>query len=406
MKNICKILVAWFLSSYYISVGQNKILLENIAEPSLFELLNVDNALIIYQFSKNDPIIGSAQMPLLDFMPLDTAFSCLTKKTIGNQNLIGEFYLLIFNYKTDAPVVFISETLNFVKSKKIILSSQKTVSLIFKTNSGGSVGYFITKEKRKMFMQSSSIPHINSKPLDDVYWLKIKDNHTKVGDVTYKKEKYSIAVSDINHNGIYNEVGIDKVFIGNEKQRYFEVYDPEDNFNSCSIKKELVYEVNGKKYAIFNISSNGEVIMFKNYIGESKIHIHKLERIPSFTFLTSTGDSLSILEIKEKGKYLYLDIWATFCNPCIKDLPLLDSIQEEYKNKITIVGLLDKSSLDQLNQIVQKYNIKNIQGLSSLEITKILLLSGYPHGILFSKEGKLIKIKMSVNELSLYLKEN
>lgn len=39
------------------------------------------------------------------------------------------------------------------------------------------------------------------------------------------------------------------------------------------------------------------------------------------------------------GKPLLLNIWATWCQPCVEELPHLDELAKEYAEQITIVGL-------------------------------------------------------------------
>ncbi|MEO9571497.1 MAG: TlpA disulfide reductase family protein [Polaribacter sp.] len=34
-----------------------------------------------------------------------------------------------------------------------------------------------------------------------------------------------------------------------------------------------------------------------------------------------------------KGKYVYIDVWATWCGPCIREIPSLKNIEKEYHNK-------------------------------------------------------------------------
>ena len=39
-------------------------------------------------------------------------------------------------------------------------------------------------------------------------------------------------------------------------------------------------------------------------------------------------------ELKDfKGKYVYIDVWATWCGPCLKEIPNLQIIEERYKGK-------------------------------------------------------------------------
>jgi thiol-disulfide isomerase/thioredoxin len=40
------------------------------------------------------------------------------------------------------------------------------------------------------------------------------------------------------------------------------------------------------------------------------------------------------------GKYVYIDIWATWCGPCIREIPSLQKLEKEYHNKnITFVSI-------------------------------------------------------------------
>ena len=34
-----------------------------------------------------------------------------------------------------------------------------------------------------------------------------------------------------------------------------------------------------------------------------------------------------------KGKYVYIDVWATWCGPCIREIPSLQKLEKEYHNK-------------------------------------------------------------------------
>ena len=39
------------------------------------------------------------------------------------------------------------------------------------------------------------------------------------------------------------------------------------------------------------------------------------------------------------GKPAFINIWATWCNPCVMEMPHLDELAKEYADKITIIGL-------------------------------------------------------------------
>ena len=56
---------------------------------------------------------------------------------------------------------------------------------------------------------------------------------------------------------------------------------------------------------------------------------------------------------------LIIDFWATWCGPCKKFMPLIESLAIQYANKITIV----KANVDQNSIAVDAYGIKGIPAL-------------------------------------------
>ena len=53
------------------------------------------------------------------------------------------------------------------------------------------------------------------------------------------------------------------------------------------------------------------------------------------TYLDGSPFDASVFD----GTPIFLNIWATWCGPCIMELPLLDELATEYKDKIHIIGL-------------------------------------------------------------------
>jgi len=59
---------------------------------------------------------------------------------------------------------------------------------------------------------------------------------------------------------------------------------------------------------------------------------------PSFALKNLTGDTVALE--KYRGKVVLLDFWATWCKPCVKSMPALQKLHEQFVAKdFSVVGI-------------------------------------------------------------------
>lgn len=95
-----------------------------------------------------------------------------------------------------------------------------------------------------------------------------------------------------------------------------------------------------------------------------EIAVSKMEGTPSpdFTYENHKGGTTSIKDFK--GKYVYIDVWATWCGPCRGQIPYLKELEKKYHDKnIVFVSLsIDKQKdYDKWKQFVTKESLGGIQ---------------------------------------------
>ena len=95
-----------------------------------------------------------------------------------------------------------------------------------------------------------------------------------------------------------------------------------------------------------------------------------------------------------QGKLVYIDIWATWCIPCVQQIPALNKLEKDFKNKnIEFVSICFSDTKEKWNKMVKEKEMNGIQLFApddSISFFKDYFVSGIPRFILIDKEGKII----------------
>ena len=114
-------------------------------------------------------------------------------------------------------------------------------------------------------------------------------------------------------------------------------------------------------------------------------------------FDTPAGESLSMKSLQ--GQPLVINFWATWCTPCIEEMPLIDAFFRENESKgWQVLGLaIDQPSRVRqfLTQFPVNYKI-GLAGLNGTELGKLLgnAVGGLPFTVVLNADGQLILSKL------------
>ncbi|HKJ07217.1 MAG TPA: TlpA disulfide reductase family protein [Flavobacteriaceae bacterium] len=116
----------------------------------------------------------------------------------------------------------------------------------------------------------------------------------------------------------------------------------------------------------------------------------KFENYENYNGGTTSLDDL-------KGKYVYVDVWATWCAPCKAEIPYLKELEEEYRDKnIEFVSIsVDKAKDHETwkNMVAEK-ELKGVQLFAendwNSQFVKDYKINGIPRFILIDPDGNII----------------
>ena len=112
--------------------------------------------------------------------------------------------------------------------------------------------------------------------------------------------------------------------------------------------------------------------------------------LPEVVFKDADGKEHRLTDFV--GKYIYIDLWASWCGPCCKEVPYLQKLEKQLKNPnvIFISISLDKNQ-EAWKAKMEQLKMHGNQWIAEGEtFAEMLNVKGIPHFLLYGKDGKLM----------------
>ncbi|SHI93817.1 TlpA family protein disulfide reductase [Flavobacterium haoranii] len=133
------------------------------------------------------------------------------------------------------------------------------------------------------------------------------------------------------------------------------------------------------------------------YYNES-LKVRKLngQKSPTFNYENYKGGNTSLDDFK--GKYVYVDVWATWCGPCRAEIPALKKLEEHYHGKKEIVFVsisIDQAKdHDKWKKFVKDKELGGVQLFAdkdwNSDFVKGYQINGIPRFIIIGPKGEIV----------------
>ena len=114
------------------------------------------------------------------------------------------------------------------------------------------------------------------------------------------------------------------------------------------------------------------------------------EDFSQVTFLDGGGKPVTLESLK--GKVIFINFWATWCPPCIQEMPSIDRLKQTFKNRSDLVFLMvdvdgqyeaSKAFMDENDYDLPVYTPQS-------EIPTAFLGNAIPTTVILDKQGMLV----------------
>jgi len=154
-----------------------------------------------------------------------------------------------------------------------------------------------------------------------------------------------------------------------------------------------------------------QALSFNDIVEWAKPLMPWYESVPELSFSLTDTKGVIFTEKNTRGKYLVINFWATWCTPCLKEIPAFVKFYEENSDHVEILGLdFEPVDLEIINDYVGRFSINYPIVLynenNDSEYLNFGEIIGMPTTQIYSPEGELLHTFMgeiTIDDLSKFI---
>ena len=136
--------------------------------------------------------------------------------------------------------------------------------------------------------------------------------------------------------------------------------------------------------------------MYKNFLEvlKSKEKTAAGTPAPDITLDMPDGKQVQLKDVC-KGKFTYIDVWATWCGPCKKEIPFMEKLVERFKgnDKVMFISISVDENVEAWKKMIAndkpQWAQYNINGETNRKFSADWGITGIPRFIMIDKDGNI-----------------
>jgi thiol-disulfide isomerase/thioredoxin len=116
-----------------------------------------------------------------------------------------------------------------------------------------------------------------------------------------------------------------------------------------------------------------------------------LQPAPAVSFVDLAGNTVSLSEFT--GKIVLVNLWATWCEPCLREMPSLERVQSRLGDKLAVVAISeDRGGSKTVEPFIDKIGLKSVKVYLDPKsaIERAFKVQGLPTSFLIDREGRVL----------------
>lgn len=113
------------------------------------------------------------------------------------------------------------------------------------------------------------------------------------------------------------------------------------------------------------------------------------ETAPDFT-VTDSQRSVTLSQLR--GKPVILNFWATWCPPCVEEMPSLVELHKKLGDKVTVLAVAEDADQNAVNQFVRDHNVDLLTVRDPRQTANELYGTfKFPETYVIDRDGKIVR---------------